>query len=254
MNANLTTPRNLPTLHKNTRLPIHKNVMTSAKLYDLVQQIDYNEELTAEAEELLLLLSNEFVESVLEFSCQLAVHRNSDRLEPRDVLLHLNKHWGIHLDEYFCHPSNPPSIVTNTFGDILPTDGTVKWKGESHLYTYDGSEGSSTGPVVNGSNGTISDYGGGVISSSNDLTGGTTGSNQILPRRSDVCQTMSNLDTSKDDGHQMDDLNSSQLHHTKKNEFGKRLAAESTDSTSKKIKTGEFVSQGLTSVVALPRQ
>eukprot|EP01127_Copromyxa_protea_P015488 TRINITY_DN4462_c0_g1_i1.p1 TRINITY_DN4462_c0_g1~~TRINITY_DN4462_c0_g1_i1.p1 ORF type:complete len:188 (+),score=38.49 TRINITY_DN4462_c0_g1_i1:135-698(+) len=120
------TPRSIPVLHKGTRLPVHKHVMKRSKLHDLVQQIDYREELNSEAEDLLLAVSDEFVDSVLDFSCKLALHRNSSRLEAKDVLFHLNKDWNIKLDHLFTPNVLAKSIITNTSGEILRPDGTVK--------------------------------------------------------------------------------------------------------------------------------
>jgi hypothetical protein len=111
-----------------------------SKLRDLVQQIDYREELNVEAEELLLLVSDEFVDSVLDFSCRLAGHRNSPRLEPKDVLFHLRtlfpklydlptslgKDWDIKLDDILTPNVLAKSVVTNTSGEIIRSDGTTK--------------------------------------------------------------------------------------------------------------------------------
>lgn len=85
----------------------------------------------------MISIADEFVDSVLDFSCKLAVHRNSTRLEPKDVLLHLSmcaknlidvsdKDWNIKLDNLFNPAVLTKSVITNTSGEILHPDGTPK--------------------------------------------------------------------------------------------------------------------------------
>lgn len=83
-----------------TSLPTDKHVISREKLQELVQMFDSTERLDAEAEDLLLLVADEFVDSVTEFACKLAKHRKSNTLEARDLELHLEKAWNIKIPGY----------------------------------------------------------------------------------------------------------------------------------------------------------
>lgn len=84
-------------MHSNTTLPTERHVVSREKLQELVQQIDHTERLDAEAEDLLMLVADDFVESVTEFACKLAKHRKSTTLEASDLELHLEKAWNIKI-------------------------------------------------------------------------------------------------------------------------------------------------------------
>eukprot|EP01125_Pyxidicula_operculata_P011010 TRINITY_DN3608_c0_g1_i1.p1 TRINITY_DN3608_c0_g1~~TRINITY_DN3608_c0_g1_i1.p1 ORF type:complete len:155 (+),score=26.80 TRINITY_DN3608_c0_g1_i1:38-502(+) len=86
-----------PNMHTNPSGSEERHVIRRDKLQELVQQIDPTERLDSEAEDLLLLVADEFVESVTEFACKLAKHRNSNSLDPIDLQLHLEKAWNIKI-------------------------------------------------------------------------------------------------------------------------------------------------------------
>eukprot|EP00039_Didymoeca_costata_P030671 m.30827 g.30827 ORF g.30827 m.30827 type:complete len:176 (+) comp8245_c0_seq1:119-646(+) len=79
------------------RLKKDMKVLPQGKIQELVKQIDPNQTLETEVEDLLQEMANDFIERVVTFSCQLAKHRGSDKLEAKDVQLHLERNWNIRV-------------------------------------------------------------------------------------------------------------------------------------------------------------
>ncbi|KAJ9058295.1 Transcription initiation factor TFIID subunit 12 [Entomophthora muscae] len=75
-------------------------MITKRRLQELVTKIDPSERLDPEAEEILLEIADEFIESVTQSACRLAKHRKSQTLDVKDVQLHLERNWNIRIPGY----------------------------------------------------------------------------------------------------------------------------------------------------------
>jgi transcription initiation factor TFIID subunit 12 len=77
-----------------------RELLPSAKLAALLEEVAPGELLDADVEAFLQEHVDEFVEGVTEMACRLARHRKSRTLEARDVQLFLEKNWGIRVPGY----------------------------------------------------------------------------------------------------------------------------------------------------------
>jgi len=66
-------------------------------IHDLVASVDPYVRVDSEAEDILLTVASEFLESTTNFSARLARHRGSDSLDVKDFQLHLERHHGIRI-------------------------------------------------------------------------------------------------------------------------------------------------------------
>lgn len=82
-------------LRMDTSSSEQNQVLTKRRLQDLLHEIDPREQMDDEVEDLLLQIADDFIESVVAASCQIAKHRKSNTLEVRDVQLHLERCWNM---------------------------------------------------------------------------------------------------------------------------------------------------------------
>jgi transcription initiation factor TFIID subunit 12 len=72
-------------------------ILTRQKLSELAKQIDGDDRLDEDAARIMMILADEFVDSVTNFACKLAKHRKSPTVEVKDVQMHLERNWGIRI-------------------------------------------------------------------------------------------------------------------------------------------------------------
>ncbi|RLV94924.1 Transcription initiation factor TFIID subunit 12 [Spathaspora sp. JA1] len=80
-------------------------VLTKRKLVELVNSLavdqgDVKMTVDGDVEDLFLDLADDFVRSIMEFSCRLAKHRKIDRVDVRDLQVNLERNWGIRVPGY----------------------------------------------------------------------------------------------------------------------------------------------------------
>ncbi|KAK4049820.1 Transcription initiation factor TFIID subunit 12 [Microbotryomycetes sp. JL201] len=84
-------------LLKDMREDSRGRTVSKRKIRELVEGVDPEERLSDDVEDLLLEVADEFIDSITRFACQLAKHRKSDRLEVRDLALHLDRAYNIRI-------------------------------------------------------------------------------------------------------------------------------------------------------------
>lgn len=72
-------------------------VLNKQRLQELVAEIDPCEQLDEEVEDILLQMTDDFIENLVTASCQMAKHRDSRTLEVKDVQLILEKDWNMNI-------------------------------------------------------------------------------------------------------------------------------------------------------------
>jgi len=90
---------------------------------DLVYSVDPNARLEMEAENVLLDVASEFLESVTNFSSRLARHRASDTLDVKDLQLHLDRQHNIRIPGFVAAEdlAKLPAFRTSTSTSTLPS-------------------------------------------------------------------------------------------------------------------------------------
>ncbi|KAF6205457.1 hypothetical protein GE061_019630 [Apolygus lucorum] len=78
-----------------TQEPQPTQILTRARMQDLVREVDPNEQLDEDVEEILLQMADDFVESAITAACLLAKHRKSSTVEVKDLQLHLERNWNM---------------------------------------------------------------------------------------------------------------------------------------------------------------
>ncbi|KAL4182561.1 hypothetical protein AMTRI_Chr11g150710 [Amborella trichopoda] len=73
------------------------HILSKRSIQELVAQIDASEKLDPELEDILVEIAEDFLESTVTSACSLAKHRNSTKLEAKDIILHLERNWNMTL-------------------------------------------------------------------------------------------------------------------------------------------------------------
>lgn len=76
------------------------SALKKVRVQDLLREINPTELLTEDAEDLLIKISDSFIDNTMRIACLLAKHRQSKQVDVRDVQLHLENNCGIWMQEF----------------------------------------------------------------------------------------------------------------------------------------------------------
>ncbi|KAH9321717.1 hypothetical protein KI387_016356, partial [Taxus chinensis] len=115
--AGTSAPGNVAPAGSNDRATETSNkILGKRSIQELVDQIDPRQKLDGEVEDILIEIAEDFLDRIATSACALAKHRKSESLEPKDIMLPLERHWHITLpgfggDEYRTYKR--PSVNEN---------------------------------------------------------------------------------------------------------------------------------------------
>ena len=90
-------------------------VLNKQRLQELVTEIDPSEQLEEDVEDLLLQMTDDFIEKLVASACMVAKHRGANALEVDDVQLVLEKSWNMTMPGF-----GPPLTVLNRLKSHSP--------------------------------------------------------------------------------------------------------------------------------------
>ncbi|CAO2824068.1 unnamed protein product [Amaranthus hypochondriacus] len=72
-------------------------ILGKRNIKEILNQIDPSGKLHPEAEDALIDIAEDFIDSITSFACLLAKHRKSNMLEAKDILFHIDRDWNMTL-------------------------------------------------------------------------------------------------------------------------------------------------------------
>lgn len=79
---------------------VHGHETKKRKISDVAKGVNLNLSITDAVEDFLLEVADEFLESVVETSCKIAKHRGSTKLQVKDIQLHIEQGYEVHIPGY----------------------------------------------------------------------------------------------------------------------------------------------------------
>lgn len=79
-----------------------------------MREIDPSEQLDEDVEDLLLQIADDFVENTINAACMFARHRNTARVEVKDVQLYLERNWNMWIPGFGTDELRPYKRATVT--------------------------------------------------------------------------------------------------------------------------------------------
>ncbi|XP_031567628.1 transcription initiation factor TFIID subunit 12-like isoform X2 [Actinia tenebrosa] len=97
-----------------TSSPQPQQPLTKRRIQELLHEIDPQEQMDDDVEDLLLQIADDFIENVVNASCQIAKHRKSNTLEVKDVQLHLERCWNMWIPGFGADELRPYKKAATT--------------------------------------------------------------------------------------------------------------------------------------------
>ncbi|KAG1665314.1 putative cytochrome P450 49a1 [Nymphon striatum] len=95
-------------------ISMEDQVLNKIRLQDLVKEVDQNEQLDEDVEDILLKITDDFIENVVSNSCNIAKHRKSNILEVKDVKLNLEHNWNMWIPGFGSDDIRPYKKAAST--------------------------------------------------------------------------------------------------------------------------------------------
>ncbi|VVC38307.1 Histone-fold,Transcription initiation factor TFIID, subunit 12 [Cinara cedri] len=89
-------------------------VLTRTRLRELINEVDPNEQLDLEVEDLMMQLSDDFIEEIIKGACSFSKHRKSNIVEAQDVQIYLDRYTNIQIPSYNTHELKPNKKAPKT--------------------------------------------------------------------------------------------------------------------------------------------
>lgn len=89
-------------------------VVDKRRIQELVKEVDPLEQMDDDVEEMLMQIADDFIDSVVTASCQLAKHRKSNTVEVKDVQLHLERNWNMWIPGFGSEDLRPYKKAATT--------------------------------------------------------------------------------------------------------------------------------------------
>ncbi|ELT91102.1 hypothetical protein CAPTEDRAFT_162600 [Capitella teleta] len=90
------------------------SLLDKRRLQELVKEVDPLEQLDEDVEEVMMQIADDFIDNVAMAACQLARHRKSNIVDVKDVQLHLERNWNMHIPGFGSEELKPYRKAAST--------------------------------------------------------------------------------------------------------------------------------------------
>lgn len=99
---------------KLTYVFFYSQIISKPRLQELVREVDPSEQLDEEVEEILLQIADDFIDDSINAACAYAKHRKGNKVEVRDLQLHLERKYNMWIPGFGTDELRPYKRATVT--------------------------------------------------------------------------------------------------------------------------------------------